>query len=100
MSVPLLADNPTIADPHFNLSQASNEESLLPPSRFQTRTLLGAGGSDRETQGQLYASQVASLITTKNPEETRVLMLGLGLSKVDLGRETFLEVLDLVTKVL
>ncbi|KAK5077034.1 hypothetical protein LTR51_002721 [Lithohypha guttulata] len=100
VSVPLLADNPTTSDPHFNLAQAGNEDSLLPVTRFQPRVLLGAGGNERETQAQLYASQVASLITTKDPSETRVLMLGLGLAKVDLSRETFLEILDLVTKVL
>lgn len=100
LTVPLLADNPTSSDPHFNLAQTANEDSLLPVSRFQPRTLLGAGGNDRETMGQLYASQIASLITTKNPEESRSLVLGLGLAKVDLSRDTFLEVLDLVTKVL
>lgn len=100
MSVPLLADNPTTTDPHFNLAQGTSDDSLLPVSRFQPRVLLGAGGNDRETQAQLYASQIASLITTKDPSETRVLMLGLGLAKVDLSRETFLAILDLVTKIL
>ena len=100
VTVPLLADNPTSADPYFNLAQAADEDSLLPVARFQPRTLLGAGGDERETMGQLYASQIASLITTKNPEESRSLMLGLGLAKVDLSRDMFLEVLDLVTKVL
>jgi len=49
--------------------------------------------------GQLYASQIASVITTKNPEETRTLVLGLGLGKeagVDADRETFLKIVDLV----
>lgn len=101
LTVPLLADNPTSADPHFNIAQnVDGADSLLPVTRFQPRTLLGAGGTERETVGQLYASQIASLITTKNPEESRSLMLGLGLAKVDLSRDTFLEVLDLVTKVL
>jgi len=101
LTVPLLADNPTSSDPHFNIAQNVDEgDSLLPVTRFQPRTLLGAGGTERETMGQLYASQIASLITTKNPEESRSLMLGLGLAKVDLSRDTFLEVLDLVTKVL
>jgi len=50
--------------------------------------------------GQLYASQIASLITAKNGEESRSLMLGLGLAKVNLSRDTFLEILDLVTRVL
>lgn len=100
LTVPLLADNPTSNDPHFNLAQAATEDSLLPVTRFQPRTLLGAGGGQRETMGLLYASQVASLITTKNPEESRVLMLGLGLVKVEMERDVFLQILDLVTKAL
>lgn len=100
LTVPLLADDPTSSDPHFNLAENMDGDSLLPVTRFQPRTLLGAGGTERETMGQLYASQIASLITTKNPEESRSLMLGLGLAKVDLSRDTFLEILDLVTKVL
>lgn len=98
--MPLLADNPTAIDPYFNLSNTGEDaDALLPTARFQPRVLLGAGGGDRETQGQLYASQIASLITTKTPDESRTLMLGLGLAKVDLDRDTFLQVLDLVTQV-
>ena len=100
LTVPLQADNPTSTDPYFNLAQAAEEDSLLPMSRFQPRTLLGFGGGERETMGQLYASQIASLITTKSPEEGRSLMLGLGLAEVDLSRDTFLAILDLVTQVL
>ncbi|KAJ9657332.1 hypothetical protein H2198_004343 [Neophaeococcomyces mojaviensis] len=100
IQVPLLSDNPTDADPHFNISRLSSEDALLPTSRFQPRTLLGAGGNEREMMGQLYASQIASLITSKNAEEGRTLMLGLGLAKVEMERDVFLEMLDLVTKVL
>ena len=59
----------------------SGDDALLPSTRFSPRTLLGAGGTDRETTGQLYASQIANAITTKSPEESRSLMLGLGLPK-------------------
>lgn len=97
VTVPLLADNPTYTDSHFNLSH-TDEDSLIPVSRFQPRTLLGGG--TRETMGQLYACQIASLITTKSPEESRVLLLGLGLAKADVDRDVFLEILNLVTQVL
>ncbi|KAK5949408.1 hypothetical protein OHC33_009581 [Knufia fluminis] len=100
LTVPLAADNPTTTDPHFGLTGTADEDSLLPVTRFQPRTLLGAGGGERETMGQLYASQIASLITTKDPGEGRVLMVGLGIARVDLSREGFLEVLDAVTRVL
>ena len=50
--------------------------------------------------GQFYASQIAHAITTKHPSEPRSLMLGLGLAKVDSDRGTFLQVVDLVLKVI
>ena len=99
VTVPLLADNPTQTDPYFQTT-LNEEEALLPSTRFQPRTLLGAGGSDREMMGQLYASQIAHAVTTKNPSESRSLMLGLGLAKVDTGRDTFLQVVDLMLQVL
>ena len=50
--------------------------------------------------GQLYASQIAHVITTKNPEESRSLLLGLGLAKADQDRDVFLQILDLALKVI
>lgn len=78
----------------------SDEDALLPTARFQPRTILGAGSSDREMMGQLYASQLASMITTKNPEEQRSLLLGLGLAKVDMDRDVFLEIVNLALEVI
>lgn len=73
---------------------------MLPSTRFSPRTLLGAGSTDREAMGQLYASQIASAITTKSPEESRSLVLGLGLAKVEMDRDVFLKIIDLVLSVL
>ncbi len=50
--------------------------------------------------GQVYASQIANTIVTKSPEEGRSLMLGLGLAKVEMDREVFLQIIDLVLSVL
>lgn len=97
INVPLLNDNPTNNDTHL-IPDQSNDDSLLPSSRFTPRSLLGAGGTGREMIGHLYASQIASAITTKSPNETRQLALGLGLAKVDTSREVFLEIVDLVLK--
>jgi proteasome assembly chaperone 3 len=97
--VPLFSDNPTQSDPYFQTNQ-SGDDVLLPSSRFLPRTLLGAGGTDREAMGQLYASQIAHAIVTKSPEESRSLMLGLGLAKVEMDRDVFLQVIDLVLSVL
>ncbi|KAK7894455.1 hypothetical protein LTR67_006216 [Exophiala xenobiotica] len=99
VTVPLLSDNPTHSDPYFQTAR-SDEDNLLPSARFSPRVLLGAGGSDREAMGQLYASQIANAIVTKSPEESRSLMLGLGLAKVELDREVFLQIIDLVLSVL
>ncbi|KIX09885.1 uncharacterized protein Z518_00966 [Rhinocladiella mackenziei CBS 650.93] len=99
VTVPLLSDNPTHSDPYFQTNR-SGEDALLPPARFSPRNLLGAGGADREIMGQLYASQIANAIATKSPEETRSLMLGLGLVKADPDREVFLQIIDLVLSVL
>lgn len=99
ITVPLLGDNPTQSDPYFQTNR-SGEDALLPSARFSPRTLLGAGGTDREAMGQLYASQIASAITTKSPEESRSLVLGLGLAKVEMDRDVFLKIIDLVLSVL
>lgn len=72
---------------------------MLPLGHLNPKTLLGAGGEQRETMGHLYASQIASTISTKNPEETRTVLVGLGLLKVELERESFFDVLELVQKV-
>ena len=64
------------------------------------KTLLGGSTSERETIGQLYATQIASTIATKNPQENRTLVLGLGLSKFEASRESFYDILDLVKQCL
>lgn len=50
--------------------------------------------------GHLFASQIAHAITTKNPTETRALMLGLGLAQAEADRDYFLKVVDLVLNVI
>lgn len=55
---------------------------------------------DRETQGQLYACQIASAIAVKYPDEKRLLVVGLGLDKADVDRDAFFGVVDLVLQCL
>jgi proteasome assembly chaperone 3 len=74
--------------------------SSLPASHLTPTTLLGAGGEDRETVGQLYAAQLASHLSLKDPDEKRTLLLGLGLKDVDTARGAFFDVLELVQQVL
>lgn len=73
---------------------------MLPLGHLTPKTLLGAGGEQRETAGHLYASQIASNIATRNPEETRTILVGFGLEKVDFEREAFFDMLELVQKVI
>ncbi len=64
------------------------------------KTLLGSSTLERETIGQLFATQIASSIATKDPQENRTVLLGLGLSKIEASRTMFYDTLDLVLKTL
>lgn len=73
---------------------------MLPLNHLTPKTMLGGGGERRETIGHLYASHIASLISTRNPEEGRTVLVGLGLTKIDMEREAFFDMMDLLQKVL
>lgn len=96
--MPLDAPNPSFAEQY--LPSGSDEDSLLPMTHLTPKTLLGGSTSDRETMGQLYATQIASAIVTRNPEEKRTVLIGLGLSKMVANREAFYDTVDLVLKCL
>ncbi|POS86050.1 hypothetical protein EPUL_002178 [Erysiphe pulchra] len=69
---------------------------LLPANHLTPKTLLGGGGEQRENLGHLLASHVANSITTKNPDESRTVLIGLGLEKVVLQREDFFDMMELL----
>ncbi|RDL35271.1 Uncharacterized protein BP5553_07202 [Venustampulla echinocandica] len=96
IQVPLSSASPTA----FDTALPSGETDMLPLTHLTPKTLLGAGGDKRETIGHLYASQIASAIVKRNPEETRTLMVGFGLEKVDMEREAFFDLVELVHKVI
>ena len=112
--VPLDASNPTSAEPggyHPSGSYVSEDGdadghdttslALLPMTHLTPTTILGGGTiPERETMGQLLATQTASLIAAKNPDESRMLVLGLGLRKTDADREVFFDLIDLVRRCL
>lgn len=54
--------------------------------------------------GQLIATHIASAITSKNPDESRIVLVGLGLKKAETSTETirdaFFDVVELVFKCL
>jgi proteasome assembly chaperone 3 len=73
---------------------------MLPLGHLTPKTLIGGGGEQRETVGHLYASQIASAIATRSPEESRTVVVGFGLQKVEIEREAFFDLLELVQKVI
>lgn len=74
--------------------------SALPSSHLTPKTLVGFGSGERETLGHLYASQIASHIALRDPNERRTLLLGLGLETAEGGGEAFFDLLELVLQVL
>lgn len=78
----------------------SSNHGLLPSTHLTPTTLLGGGGEDRETLGQLYASQIASHISLRSPEDRRTLVVGLGLAQIDTKREAFFDLFELAMKAL
>lgn len=73
---------------------------MLPLIHLSPKTLVGYGDEKRETLGHLYASQIASIIATRNREESRTVIVGLGLQKIDMERESFFDMLELLQKVI
>ena len=67
-------------------------------AHLSPKTLLGGSTSERETVGQLYATQIASAIIARNPDEKRTVLFGLGLSNAEAKREAFYDTVDLVMK--
>lgn len=94
MHVPLDSDHPHLAD--HSLPAATDEDDLLPRAQFTPKTLLGGSTSQRDTFGQLYATKIASIIITKNPQEHRTVLVGLGLSNFNIKSDVFYDVIDLV----
>ncbi|CZT05497.1 hypothetical protein WAI453_004979 [Rhynchosporium graminicola] len=96
IQVPLSSASPT----SFDTALPTDGENTLPLSHLTPRTLLGAGGDQRETVGHLYASQIASLIATRDPEDTRTVVVGFGLPQIDMDREAFFDMMELIQKVI
>jgi len=95
IQVPLSSASPTKLD--TALPMGSND--LLPMSHLTPKTLMGGGGERRETIGHLYATQVASLISTRNPDEIRTVLVGIGLQKIDMAQEAWFDILELIQQV-
>lgn len=77
----------------------TGDDDLLPITYLTPKTLMGGGGEQREAIGHLYATQIATLISTRNPEETRTLVVGIGLQNFDMAREAWFDILELIQHV-
>ena len=53
----------------------------MPPTHLNPTTVFGAGTPDMEARGRFLATQVAAMASMRNPEDRRLLVLGLGLGK-------------------
>ncbi|KAF5606786.1 uncharacterized protein FSUBG_5767 [Fusarium subglutinans] len=95
IQVPLTGSSSGVVE----MNLPSSSKGLLPSTHLTPITLFGGGGEERETLGQLYAAQIASQICLRSPDDRRILVLGLGLSKTDLDREAFFDLLELAQKV-
>jgi proteasome assembly chaperone 3 len=69
---------------------------LLPLTHLTPTTLLGGAHTEREATGQLVAVQLASAISSRNKDEGRSVLVGLGLGFVELETESFVELIELV----
>ncbi|RMJ19883.1 hypothetical protein CDV36_000483 [Fusarium kuroshium] len=96
IQVPLTGSSAGVVE----MTLPSMNKGLLPSTHLTPTTLLGGGGEERETLGQLYAAQLASHISLRSPDDRRILVVGLGLAKTDLEREAFFDLLELAQKVL
>lgn len=95
IQVPLSSPSPASMDSAL----PTGEDDLLPITHLTPKTLMGGGGEQREAIGHLYATQIATLISTRNPEETRTLVVGIGLQKIDMAREAWFDILELIQHV-
>ncbi|KAI9655113.1 MAG: hypothetical protein M1821_005596 [Bathelium mastoideum] len=100
--VPLESAAPDASAMRLSESSGTNSEDtdLLPMTHLTATTILGGTVPERDTVGQLYATQVGSAIVTKDPAERRLLVVGLGLEKVDSGMDTFADTVQLVLQCL
>lgn len=93
--VPLESTDPSLADRRYT-SFGDEDADLLPMPHLTATTILGGRAHNADTIGELYATQIASAIAVKNPEEKRLLVLGMGMTKVETDGQTYMEVLQLV----
>ncbi|KAJ5252805.1 hypothetical protein N7489_003215 [Penicillium chrysogenum] len=90
LHVPMENQNPGTEGMH---TLAEGEDALLPLKDLTTTTLL-------DTTGQLLARQIATAIAMKTPSEKRLLLVGLGLGKSTVDKDSFFAIVEMVLQCL
>ena len=68
----------------------------LPLSHLTATTLLGGTVPSISTLGQLCATQIASYVLSKRPDESRLLVVGMGFSRQPVDGKGYQEIIQLI----
>ncbi|RKF80574.1 hypothetical protein GcM1_191004 [Golovinomyces cichoracearum] len=83
-----------------NTLPPDDETNLLPQTHLTPKTLLGASNEQRDTLCHLYATHIADQISRRDLNDSRIVLVGLGLERIDLQREAFFDMMELVQKII
>ena len=84
----------------YDTSEDEPDSMLLPYSHLTATTILGGTKPEFEVLGQTLATTIASAILMRRADEQRMLVLGIGLEKAEMGREGFEALVGLCLDVL
>jgi proteasome assembly chaperone 3 len=88
------------SNPYLDRDDDDPSSDLLPNHQLTATTILGGTVSGVDVLGQTLATQVASAIKTRDPRESRTVVVGTGLDKSMSGRNEFSELVGLVLEVI
>ncbi|PSN70751.1 hypothetical protein BS50DRAFT_570256 [Corynespora cassiicola Philippines] len=89
-------DDSITSNPYVDRDDDEPSSDLLPMHHLTATTILGGTVQELDVLGQTLSTQIGSAIKTRNPSETRMLVMGLGLDKSMSGREEYSELVGLV----
>lgn len=85
---------------YLDRDEEDPNSDLLPMHQLTATTILGGTVAELDVLGQTLATQIASVIKTRNERETRMVVIGTGLDKTMIGRDEFTELIGLVLEVI
>jgi len=83
-----------------NLDESTPDSSLLPHYNLTASTLFGGTKPDLELLGHTFANTLATTLLMRGGEQTRTLVVGLGLTDAKVEKENFDELLGLCMSVI